>query len=1004
MKTKHLLTALALPVAFAACTSEDLVQTESIVKEDLGNRPMVEGVTLSLGEAQGRAAIANWGTINFVDGDKLGVALIDVYNAADNDPIKRYNLLKNSINTNYIFTSDANGDFSSEAAMVEGNYVFYYPYNTQRTRNQIVTNLPKEQALTQLADGTYSSYPSVLAYSEENGAPIAVAYDFLSAADAGNTLQGTLKQIYATPLITIQNGCTKKVDGEIVPVEMTIKQISLSYGTDGEFILSAPLKFATAIHNAYDEAVEDHNTLVSNLFNETIPSALVDEVKQGSWNTEIKGRTTSDMIGDAVANGTSTEIILTLAEPVTVAAEGTFSFYAVIPAAAYTDANVLSATVMNGEGLSTKVTFNDATLTAGQRYPEEEINDDNTLNNDIKGMSLTAAVEQFSAAEGVLVSSVDELINAIKNFIPVDGDDEGTTVDAAEKELKIRMSGDAVINKRVADFLKLTTTKALKITFVNDVTIEGTGVVLDPAKDINFSTKATAKSGAAVTLNKSNVEGNLVIASGATATYKASGLTKITNNGTLTVADDVTSEVQNNGELNITESAAFGTLTNGASNGTVAAEINVSASKTVSATTITNNRGAEINNLGNLSATSFTNNGSIVNGSEDNIKAEVKVSTNAKGSDWTGSITNYAKATVGTHNGEIEMMSVNAVLTAEAGTGTVDNDELAAVEAGANIVVTYTISGTITSAELNELPLSNNGVTKVIFDGVTLNMSEVVELGELDLNVKSNSSINSKLGAAAGLRFALGTEDQKVNLTINSGKKLTINAGVVLEGNYTSTGTIVNNGAVTSDFGNTVVYDAASLNYDPDATENQITLSGNVVLGKDITVPYGIVFKGNGKLDLNGKTLTSEKYGVGVQGNYDVEIVNGNVVAGTVAGPSFALMASQGATLTVKGGTYSVGADVDGKTNDCIYANGGKIIVDGGTFHNAGTDNSDGGAVINAHNTVANSEVVVNKGTFISELAGAVYEADDVTTNRVKFQGAKTETEDGKTVKVVAAQ
>lgn len=1003
MKTKHLLTALALPVAFAACTSEDLVQTESIVKEDLGNRPMVEGVTLSLGEAQGRAAIANWGTINFVDGDKLGVALIDVYNAADNDPIKRYDLLKNSINTNYIFTSDANGDFSSEAAMVEGNYVFYYPYNTQRTRNQIVTNLPKEQALTQLADGTYSSYPSVLAYSEENGAPIAVAYDFLSAADAGNTLQGTLKQIYATPLITIQNGCTKKVDGEIVPVEMTIKQISLSYGTDGEFILSAPLKFATAIHNAYDEAVADHNTLVSNLFNETIPSTLVDVVKQGSWNTEIKGRTTSDMIGEAVANGTSTEIILTLAEPVTVAAEGTFSFYAVIPAAAYTDTNVLSATVMNGEGLSTKVSFNDATLTAGQRYPEEEINDDNTLNNDIKGMSLTAAVEQFSAAEGVLVSSVDELINAIKNFSPVDADGDGT-VETAEKELKIRMSGDAVINKRVADFLKLTTTKALKITFVNDVTIEGTGVVLDPAKDINFSTKATAKSGAAVTLNKSNVEGNLVIASGATATYKASGLTKITNNGTLTVAADVTSEVQNNGELNITESAAFGTLTNGASNGTVAAEINVSANKTVSATTITNNRGAEINNLGNLSATSFTNNGSIVNGSEDNIKAEVKVSTNAKGSDWTGSITNYAKATVGEQNGNIEMMSVNAVLSVTEGDGLVNNDALAAVtdETG-DMVVTYTISGEQTNTTIKPLTLENNGVTKVIFDGVTLKLADNLSMLDLDVEIKENSSINSLGGAAAGYILTIG-ETEEVDLIINTNKKLTVNAGTVLAGYYkkSGNGSIVNNGAVTIGLVSKVVYDAASLNYV--STDPETALSGNVVLGKDITVPYGIVFKGDGKLDLNGKTLTSEKYGVGVQGDYEVEIVNGNVVAGTVAGPSFALMASQGATLTVKDGTYSVGADVDGKTNDCIYANGGKIIVDGGTFYNAGTDNSAGGAVINAHNTTANSEVVVNKGTFISELAGAVYEAGDVTANKVTFQGTKTETEDGKTVKVVAAQ
>ena len=778
MKTKHLLTALALPAVFAACTNEEL-PVENIVKEDLGTRPVVEDVTFSFGDAQSRAEIANWGTINFEAGDKVGVALIDEVEAPDaTDPINRYNLLEKNINTNYIFTANASGEFSSEAAMVEGNYLFYYPYNTQRTRKQIVTNLPKEQALTALEDGTYSSYPSVLAKSEETGAPIAVAYDFLSAADAGNALNATLKQIYATPLITIQNGCTKVVEGEPVAQPITIKQISLTYGNGGEFVLSAPLKFSDDKSTAYDEAKSGNNSLVSNLFNETISTTLANAgVTKGSWISEIKGRSTSDLLG-GTAITKSTEIILTLAEPVTVEAEGSFSFYAVIPAEDYST-NLLSATVMNAEGLSEKITFAAATLSAGQRYPEEEINDDNTLNNDIKGMSLTATVEEFDAIEGVLVSSVDELINAVKNFT------YPSTATTAEKVLKVRVSGNAVINKRVADFLKLTTTKATSIEFVNDVTIDGTGVVLDPAKPIIFDTKATAVSGAALTLKSDNVSGNLVIATGATATYEDSALSAIENNGTLTVKGNASANIQNNGVMNVTASVELtGVVKNGkyvsdSNYGGVAAELNVSAQKKLKVSNFTNAPGATVNNLGTIEGT-FANKGEIVNGSETNIVAKLDITSNDYvATKYTGSIKNYAKATVTEMNGDVEMMSVNAYLNAIGGAGTIDNDELAEVHRGSrDMVVTYTVSGVQTNETIDPAVLKTNSISKVIFDGVTLKLNADLDLSAFDVYVKSNSSVNSLKGAQAKLTLYVKSKAvaADVTFTANAGTSIKVGA------------------------------------------------------------------------------------------------------------------------------------------------------------------------------------------------------------------------------------
>ena len=42
MKTKHLLTALALPAVFAACTNEEIVQENQVVNSALENRPVVD--------------------------------------------------------------------------------------------------------------------------------------------------------------------------------------------------------------------------------------------------------------------------------------------------------------------------------------------------------------------------------------------------------------------------------------------------------------------------------------------------------------------------------------------------------------------------------------------------------------------------------------------------------------------------------------------------------------------------------------------------------------------------------------------------------------------------------------------------------------------------------------------------------------------------------------------------------------------------------------------------
>lgn len=769
MKTKHLLTAIALPALFAACTAEDVTTAENIVKSDLDNRPVVGEMTFSFGDAQSRATVENYNSITFEEGDKLGVALIDeVASAGATDPINRYNLVSNnSINTNYIFTCDAYGAFSSEAAMVEGNYVFYYPYSTQRTRGQILTNLPKTQALTKMADGKYTSYPSVLAYSEEKGAPIAVAYDFLSASDAGNTLQGTLKQIYTTPLFTLENTAVKGGDGEDkdTPVSITIKQIILSKANSGTFVTSAPLNFADGNVTAYTEADGTAASIVSALFNETISaSQAAAGTKKGPWENSILNRKTNVLLGSAVSGGTSSSITLTLEKPVTVPAKGTFSFYAVLPADDYSTDNLV-ATVYNGEGKSQIVPFNSVVLTAGQRYPEGEFDANEKINNDVKGVSLSSMVNEEFELSGQLISTVDELISAIRSA-------------EEDADLTFRMTGSAVINSRVANLMALaSSTKALSIEFLNEVAFDGPSITWKSAHNVTFSGDVTINAGATVDMKDANSTFGKIINNG-TLNYYAGAINTITNNSTLnlmgnlnttaTIANNSTVVAKANGDY---KSITTGALSNGNHTTKVAATLTVNAGVTLNAV-VANEENSTLNNEGTIST--VANHGTVNNGSADNVNAVITtVTENTAATNYTAIINNYGQMTVTNNAHTINMLDVNAVVTVNGGAGTINNDELAFVTNNASNKVTYTMSGSLKNTDIDAETLTDNSITDLILTGVTLKVNDNIDFDNLNLVISGNVTINSGKGANANLQL-----QNVASVQILANSKLTINTGV----------------------------------------------------------------------------------------------------------------------------------------------------------------------------------------------------------------------------------
>lgn len=159
-----------------------------------------------------------------------------------------------------------------------------------------------------------------------------------------------------------------------------------------------------------------------------------------------------------------------------------------------------------------------------------------------------------------------------------------------------------------------------------------------------------------------------------------------------------------------------------------------------------------------------------------------------------------------------------------------------------------------------------------------------------------------------------------------------------------------------------------------------------VTLIKDIEVSGAVEVTKDLTIDMNGKTLTSDGDGFEVKAGGTLTITgNGTVNAGTEGGLWVAVWAN-GGNAVIENGTYSVVAGEEGSTNDCIYAKGGEITINGGTFRNNGTYYPNkGGVVINANNTIANSKVIINGGTFNPAEDCVITEEGDVTAERVAW-------------------
>ena len=117
----------------------------------------------------------------------------------------------------------------------------------------------------------------------------------------------------------------------------------------------------------------------------------------------------------------------------------------------------------------------------------------------------------------------------------------------------------------------------------------------------------------------------------------------------------------------------------------------------------------------------------------------------------------------------------------------------------------------------------------------------------------------------------------------------------------------------------TVENDSYNDQYDRDAAYAETVAAGKTFTGTE-TIDKGIIATNPDAIAVKA---------IGADANVTIE--NGYFDGGK-GGNNICVAAANGATVTIKGGTYTVGGDADGYGNSVIYSQGGNIVIEGGFF------------------------------------------------------------------------
>ena len=222
MRTRHILTALALPALFAACTADEFESAN--FEQGLQERAKLsKDFVLKTGNSvDTRYAVEGDAGISFTyeqGKDNIGAAIIDQYTPGD-DP-EDWKIIP-SLAGNFPFAYQGGDEWKSDYELGVGHYMFVYPYNkSDNNRAAVKYELPVIQKMYETEDG-----PQVLNAAIEEGNK-AVAVTLLRE---GETLADvSMKNLFTYPKVTINFDNGEKVT--------TVSQVVLKADAGYEFIV-----------------------------------------------------------------------------------------------------------------------------------------------------------------------------------------------------------------------------------------------------------------------------------------------------------------------------------------------------------------------------------------------------------------------------------------------------------------------------------------------------------------------------------------------------------------------------------------------------------------------------------------------------------------------------------------------------------------------------------------------------------------------------------------------
>lgn len=1019
MKTKYLLTALAVPAIFAACSQDEFADYGQ-VQNPAALGSVAGDVAFTINSAESRL---NWDTKaplgpNSWEGtDKFSLYWIANKKTGATDPFA--NVEEFPGKTNAVYFVD-NNIFTSRSVVYEGKNVIVFPANTEHTSdgNIVVSVDSVQQESVKLGDrSVFVSEVLTIMAPKASGEYLG---DTIPAAGYEKPVEAAVKPLSSNLVLNLNVDMGDKIS-EVEIEEVTLEAPANIFATKANLKLKASdstLVKAYAVANTLSKTVKlelNNAKVTKNGPTKTVQLAIMPDSTAmknlyNSWNSKtaqqysIKVKTNYGVVSvDSamlVQNSGKTAYMCGKDTTVNVGVVGN-SKLNLTPELWY--ASQFNPTEHRGaeielapaqQGYGKRITLNVTVNMKDASIDDMEIKDSPALERAYT--TYTLLEKQNSSNDSVnfvLAPEFAENFTGIKAF------------DLTPNALKAIQGNDKV-------------TLTIKKGAATAIRLSGAHTTAIPTLPIKFAPSGSAET--EMTADDFNAayatEAALILGSEATAwaidvnnAKILNGWSSVINEGALTLTQTETDEDKDEEALSV-ELINDGTIKLGSELVTIKDFANT-------ADGIINIEQGKKFQFGKNITEGIDGTIKVAEGGKLSVAADINITTDAK-IDNLGTVS-AEKGNGGlTNNDTINILSNDAITYLQANNGVInlkarDNEVVVAGEKG-KIVYNYVYA--TDGAQFKRI--ESDKFTYVVFDNaakeITLHDDSSADataknIDDISLEFLGTTKLVTKghyvhdVVVKKGAEVKVLSSNSLICHNMENNGTLTLGGNIWYTGEYTGNGVVDCTGdgainksnleqaklqnAITAALQNTESTEPIEVSVEEDIVlDSPLLFDGIEEIVPDVTArsaetPATPAIK-KITLDLNGKTIKSAGDAIVVSTGYELTITgNGIVIAGTTKAANVAVWAD-GGNVIIENGTFTVGVDANNKCNDCIYAKGGTITINGGSFSHEGKDISQGGAVVNAHNSITNSKVIVNGGEFSGF---QVKEEADVNANRVEW-------------------